>query len=452
MQVISVPFWKNCRHWASIACLAGAALNIPQSGLAATSACDLNQSGAVDSSDVQLELNEALGITSCTADINADGSCNVLDAQDVVVASLGGACGSGGTNPPPARNVLLQPFASNSIWNMPIGSGAVYKAAGITTPPASLTQDDDIIVLTPTAPTTPVDTNAAAWQSPSMDRCDNGPNGAYPNKTTSLTVPVPTNFILTSKNSLPAMGGTPNNSAAVLGADGKTVYNFQPLQRCTAGGPVTYLTNAIVANTNLYTDGIVGSHGGAWLSALGGTIRMGELVPGNSPIVNGVKDVIRHALKIEIEGSADGHPLLNNSVFPNNKIVWPAGNNDGANEGLLVALLPTFNYNGLSTAPGRSIAWTLINYGAYIVDDTAWNDMAICTELSPNADGSINRVYTEFQSSWGYTFDQSSTSNAWFKDIQTIMQNLQVVTNNSASAIGGGGTPRQPLLPAVTAP
>jgi len=32
------------------------------------------------------------------------------------------------------RDALLWPFAATSIWNMPIGSGAVYKAANLELP------------------------------------------------------------------------------------------------------------------------------------------------------------------------------------------------------------------------------------------------------------------------------------------------------------------------------
>ena len=136
----------------------------------------------------------------------------------------------------------------------------------------------------------------------------------------------------------------------------------------------------------------------------------------------------------------------------------PTNRLPSATPALLVALLPSFDYNSLKSPPGRSIAWTLINYGAYLVDTSGWDDIAICTELSTSTlDGTVNRVYTEFESDWGYTFERNGEvptdlPTAWSEDIQTITANLQVITNNGANSIGGGGTPRQPLLPAVTAP
>jgi len=56
------------------------------------SACDVNGDGAVNVSDIQSEVNQALGISSCKNDINQDGVCNVNDVQRVVNAAIGGIC------------------------------------------------------------------------------------------------------------------------------------------------------------------------------------------------------------------------------------------------------------------------------------------------------------------------------------------------------------------------
>jgi hypothetical protein len=62
-------------------------------GPAFVSACDLNYDGVVNVSDIQLAINQALGIVPCTsADLNGDGQCNVLDVQRVVDAALGEGC------------------------------------------------------------------------------------------------------------------------------------------------------------------------------------------------------------------------------------------------------------------------------------------------------------------------------------------------------------------------
>jgi hypothetical protein len=56
------------------------------------SACDVNGDGTTNVVDVQQEVNQALGIASCTGDINKDGQCTVVDVQRVVNAALGGQC------------------------------------------------------------------------------------------------------------------------------------------------------------------------------------------------------------------------------------------------------------------------------------------------------------------------------------------------------------------------
>ena len=55
------------------------------------SRCDIDGNG-VTVTDVQRSVNQAIGLASCTADINTDGRCDVLDVQRVVNAALGGGC------------------------------------------------------------------------------------------------------------------------------------------------------------------------------------------------------------------------------------------------------------------------------------------------------------------------------------------------------------------------
>ncbi len=56
------------------------------------SACDINHDGVVNVVDVQLMINQALGMSPCTADLNHDGVCNVLEVQIEIVAALTGVC------------------------------------------------------------------------------------------------------------------------------------------------------------------------------------------------------------------------------------------------------------------------------------------------------------------------------------------------------------------------
>jgi chitodextrinase len=55
--------------------------------------CDLNTDGRIDQADIQIAINQALGVDPCTtADLQQIGRCSVVGVQRVINASLGGAC------------------------------------------------------------------------------------------------------------------------------------------------------------------------------------------------------------------------------------------------------------------------------------------------------------------------------------------------------------------------
>jgi len=56
------------------------------------SACDINADGAANVVDVQLSVNQVLGISPPTNDVNGDGKVSVADVQAVVNAALGLGC------------------------------------------------------------------------------------------------------------------------------------------------------------------------------------------------------------------------------------------------------------------------------------------------------------------------------------------------------------------------
>jgi hypothetical protein len=254
-----------------------------------------------------------------------------------------------------------------------------------------------------------------------------------------LSAPIPSDFVL---------GNTDWNAGlAVLLADGRTIRQTQPFARCSAGGPATS-GNWYVPDVDLYGDGILGAHGGSTLSAIGGTLRVGELRPGGPPV--------RHALKMDLYGKDD---FYNDGVYADS-YRWPAissdglgaygGTNPALKEGSLLALPPGVSIDslGLSTEPAKMLAWTLQNYGAYVVDDTAWSVYAFCTELGPNGD-----FLAQFKTDWGFAFGEwVPAPGPWQRDIQRIVSSLSVIDNNGPSSIGGGGAPRQPLAPPIAPP
>jgi|SRR5580704_4036480 hypothetical protein len=54
--------------------------------------CDVNQDGNTNAADVQLIVNEGLGILRPSNDLSGDGAANVVDAQIVINAALGLGC------------------------------------------------------------------------------------------------------------------------------------------------------------------------------------------------------------------------------------------------------------------------------------------------------------------------------------------------------------------------
>jgi len=333
------------------------------------------------------------------------------------------------------RDPLKQPFASNSIWNMPIGSGAVYVPAnlGASKNSSGMPQvDDEHIVLKSTAPLTAINASSVGWSG--GNRC-NATGGLL------VSVPIPTNYVVANN--------IDNGSSAFLATDGRTIIQSQPLARCSAGGPATSLLT--FPSVDLYGAGITGSHGGSRLSAIGGSIRIGELRPGQQGP--------HHALKVNVDSPKVLYPCKTFSDC----FRWPAVTADGPavgyygsttsspnsamKMGSLLAIPASVNIAGLGleTEPGKELAWTLQNYGAYIVDTTGGSGLALNSEDGP--DGSL---HDQFQSDYGTPFQiWTPGSTAWSRDIQRLMVALYVVDNNSATSIGGGGTPRQPLAPAI---
>jgi hypothetical protein len=397
-------------------------------------------------------------LTAFTAVGNYNSVYSVALSYSFTSSSGGGGSGgggSGGGTAPGTRSALTWPFTATSVWNMPIGSGANYVASGLhfTTTPNSTEywydmpeSDHERIVLTPTAPLTSVYLSNVGWSG--GNRCT-ATGGVF------FQAPIPSAYVVPNS--------TYNNGAAVLLADGIDIVQTQPFTKCSG---YSYATTMQVPYTlsaweyNLETgDGRLGAHGGSDLSTLGGTIRLGELRPGTQ---------MRHALKVNVYSLQDlGLCTGNFSAC----FMWPAATADSyaANAGsgygsatnntntamkmgALLAIPASVNLNniGLQSVPGKMLAWTLQNYGAYIVDSRSGPGFDISIE-----DGAAGSKADEFQADYGYPFDGRlgymtlGTAQAqWVSDVRLIIDYLRVVSNNSPSSVGGGGTPLQLLAPA----
>lgn len=334
------------------------------------------------------------------------------------------------------RDPLKWPFSKTSIWNMPIGANASYVHARIEKAMAAgMTIDEDYIVMSPDAPLMDIAQNFAGWNR-NKSRC------AVEGKVL-FSAPIPQTWIVSPET---WDGTTPNAGLAVLMPDRRTIKQTQPFAHCTEGQPGT--SQYLFEDQDIQGDGMYGAHGGSGLSAIGGALRLGELTP--------TSGTIRHALKINFFGKKNIFYDAETKGFR-----WPAKRADGyaaknyyterkaetvkaCRMGALLALPAKMNLDslGFETKPARILAEAFQNYGAYLVDDTAWDVYAIITEWSPEG-----RFDDQFKKDWGFSMKAKDKDTPWARDMDRIFLNLHVVDNNSANSIGGGGNPRMPLAP-----
>jgi hypothetical protein len=79
------------------------------------SLCDLNGDQLVNVIDVQVAINQSLGVAPCgTADLNRDGQCNVIDVQLEINSVLTGSCAATQPSAPVISSFTATPSAINS--------------------------------------------------------------------------------------------------------------------------------------------------------------------------------------------------------------------------------------------------------------------------------------------------------------------------------------------------
>lgn len=279
-----------------------------------------------------------------------------------------------------------------------------------------------------------------------------------------VTVPFPHNWTSASDGGRSPVDQNNNNAMGLLLPDNRTLIQMQPVYRCSPGapllarwGPERGCTQSFPNVTDILGDGALGAHGGSGLSSIGGTIRMGELLPD--------RGAIRHALKLELYGHDyyfGGHPLNPPSKRNqgNTQYHWPATGCDGDWNGTVSGL----RYSGIvpalapgsllaippeqaatvrtTTTVGSKIRQALIDYGGYLVDDTAGNSAAICMEAGVNEE--MRKTYN-----FTMTFPAGVAAGPLYDDLLVIFKALYVVENNGRSSVGGGGDPRVPLAPPI---
>ena len=373
------------------------------------------------------------------------------------------------------RDVLKQPFASDSIWNTPIGAGAQYVPSAISpnpgqhqgfpnnTPDISWADmphlDHEHIILHPEAPTTSIEYTSVGIGT--GNKCS--PTGNQPaSSPLPYALPIPSNFVVPSNNG--------NGSTTILASDGHTLKQMQPFARCEAGGVAT-TKHTQFADGDLYKDGRIGAHGGSRLSALGGTLRVGELSPGlHAP---------RHAIKINVYSQEVFHDCGPDVGITCSR--WPASVADGAaaepvrhrarhqpasrHEDGRARRDPAVGRHrraGPADRPGP--AARLDAAELWCVHRRLDRRARVRPErregAGPGRRGStgrfdagmvrpgVRRLRGAGGDPLGLKLHARVRHNSdWRRDIQTIVSNLWLVDNSTEHTVGGGGMPRQPFPP-----
>ena len=321
------------------------------------------------------------------------------------------------------RDPYVQPFTSTSIWNQPIGSAATYTATGVVQQPtiATLTTDATTLLQDPTAPLTAIKQNGGQHS-----------NTCTVTGGTLATDPIPSSYVLATSSH--------NESFAILQGDGQTIDEGDAFARCVASTPAT--AGNLGTYGSIFGDGLTGGSGGSRLSTLGGLLKAGEIAPG----LQGPP----HALRVNIDCAHDCTPTSPGFRWPATKkdsyAYSPGGTTPDLSMGALLAIPQSVNISTLGLSPAAlELAWTLQNYGAYVVNDAARSVFTLSVEQ-----GDANTA-AQFQADWGFPLATAGVGGAgWGASVQTIIKNLAVVTNNGPSSIGGGGTPLQPLAPPLS--
>ena len=316
------------------------------------------------------------------------------------------------SQPAPGAEITWEkPFSKDSIWNTPIGSKAIYKAANLE---ASSSTSSDIELLFKVTNKDPFTKLYApgSW----VDRCS-GTNSPTGNPNDEIYIRFPQNKIVPDVTP----SHTPNNVSTILQPDGTTIIGIAPLARCKAGGPVYGWYSK---KQSLFGKGITGGHGGSRLSGIGGTIRQGELISDRP---------IDHVLKLNVWGEK----YLNydeKDETPGYR--WPAKVADsyaakeyGGSEphfqmGALLAIPKQVNPQSLNlkSKPALKLFYTLQNYGAYVVDDSYRNVTAFNLQQG---------VPEEFKQTYGYDFETSDRNSQWFQEYFALVESLHIIANNS---------------------
>ena len=328
------------------------------------------------------------------------------------------------------------PYASNSVWNMPIHRDAQYLFIGDDFYHHNKYVDDVFMARVPAdAPCRSVRKNdGGPWRNKCYD------SGVHPKLPSEIPFP-----------DMTVGCGSANNTFCFAMPDGRWLMG-NSMGRRDPTGPLFFRRWTEFLQMNIRGDGLDGrGHGASRLTALGGTLRRAELI-GPEPI--------RHALKVT--------PWVKEYCYPSSHR-WPAKSSDrysaqyrGTRPELQVGALLALHRNadldtlGFETEVVRKLALAAQHYGIYVVEDSSdWGK-------NTGAWGWVmeHGVQEETEEYYGIKLRGSGSNSPYFRDIDRLTKNLYIVNNNTADSIGGGPNSEttypehrlQPLLPPCGTP
>ncbi|UZN04305.1 hypothetical protein [Cellulomonas sp. S1-8] len=285
-----------------------------------------------------------------------------------------------------ARDAAVYPFASTSIWNTPIGSRAAFDGA-TSARTLSLNSGAKPVV------------NRDSWSvsvAAAVPQDTRVTLEAVRNKT-SYTANIPAGTVATAGE---------DKHVTVIQPDRLLAYDTFKMEKVSN----THWEAQVAFPVDLRGTGMGTGTRAAGVPAVAGLIRAQELE----------QNSIKHALALAIPGE-----MLKPGP------VWPASRQDSdisgytgaVPMGTLFALPPSVDVSKLGLSPeGTALARALQDYGAYVVDRAG--TVALYCELACDDDG-----YEKLREAW-----------------RVLHPQVRAVANSSASSVGGGGSPRVPLL------
>lgn len=348
------------------------------------------------------------------------------------------SCG-GDAEPEAGRDPLLWPYPADSIWNHPRGDAARLVPFPLDPRAATLSAEEDVIIAEPDAEGRDVVSTTAGWQ-PGASRCNEATGEVLVED-----LPIPQDWYTDPGY----RGRTPNQSAAIVMPD-MTLVETQPLHVCEDGTAVSQEAQPAWRGSSLLTGATAeepgsGAHGGSGMTAFGGTIRVGEWVPGGE---------IPHAVKVTVDATtlssfAGGFrwPATNADLYADDPVRGYQGSVPAARMGSLLTLPPWFQMDKIETEPARILAEALMEHGAYVVDDTGWSTVGLSVEWGPNG-----RVTDEFEQEWGFPMtghigNVGGEQLQFLEDLKLMYSVMHVVDDNGPDAVGGAGDPMAPFAP-----